>query len=50
MLSWLPQSLRLAQTLGRPTGRLAAGVVIVLLLNLALGLYPNPVLNLLGVR
>ena len=50
MLSWLPQSLRLAQTLGRPTGRLAAGVVIVLLLNLALGLYPNFVLNLLGVR
>ncbi len=49
MLSWLPQSLRLAQTLGRPTGRLAAGMVIVLLLNLALGLYPNLVLNLLGV-
>jgi hypothetical protein len=50
MLSWLPQSLRLAQTLGQPKGRLAAGVVIVLLLNLALGLYPNLVLNLLGVR
>jgi hypothetical protein len=50
MLSWLPQSLRLAQTLGRPTGRIAAGVVILLLLNLALGLYPNLVLNLLGVR
>ena len=50
MLSWLPQSLRLAQTLGRPTGRLAAGVVVLLLLNLALGLYPNPVLSLLGVR
>jgi formate hydrogenlyase subunit 3/multisubunit Na+/H+ antiporter MnhD subunit len=50
MLSWLPQSLRLAQTLGRPIGRVAAGVVILLLLNLALGLYPNPVLNLLGVR
>jgi len=50
MLSWLPQSLRLAQTLGRPNARLAAGVVIVLLLNLALGLYPNLVLNLLGVR
>jgi hypothetical protein len=50
MLSWLPQSLRLAQTLGRPTGRVAAGIVILLLLNLALGLYPNLVLNLLGVR
>jgi hypothetical protein len=50
MLSWLPQSLRLAQTLGRPTGRLAAGVALLLLLNLALGLYPNAVLNLLGAR
>ena len=50
MLSWLPQSLRLAQTLGRPTGRLAVGVVLILLLNLALGLYPNPILDLLGVR
>ncbi|MDQ6918257.1 MAG: hypothetical protein M3Z98_02740 [Candidatus Dormibacteraeota bacterium] len=50
MLSWLPQSLRLAQTLGPPTGRLAAGVIAVLLLNLALGIYPYPVLNLLGVR
>ncbi len=50
MLSWLPQSLRLAQTLGRPSGRLAAGVVLLLLLNLALGLYPDLVLSLLGVR
>jgi hypothetical protein len=50
MLSWLPPSLRLAQTLGRPDRRIAVGVVIVLLLNLALGLYPNLVLNLLGVR
>jgi len=50
MLSWLPLSLRLAQTLGRPTGRLAVGVVIVLLLNLLLGLYPNLVLNPIGVR
>jgi formate hydrogenlyase subunit 3/multisubunit Na+/H+ antiporter MnhD subunit len=50
MISWLPQSLRLAQTLGRPSGRLAAGVVFVLLLNLALGLYPNLVLDLLGIH
>jgi NADH:ubiquinone oxidoreductase subunit 2 (subunit N) len=50
MLSWLPQSLRLAQTLGRPSGRLAAGVVLVLLLNVALGIYPNAVLNLIGGR
>ena len=50
MLSWLPHSLRLAQTLGRPTGRLAAGVAVILLLNLALGLYPNVVLSLLENR
>lgn len=50
MLSWLPPSLRLAQTLGRPTGRLAFGVGVVTLLNLGLGLYPNLVLNVLGVR
>ena len=50
MLSWLPQSLRLAQTLGRPTGRLATGLAVVLLLNLALGLYPNLVLGLLENR
>jgi NADH:ubiquinone oxidoreductase subunit 2 (subunit N) len=50
MLSWLPPSLRLAQTLGRPTGRLAFGVGVVTALNLALGLYPKLVLNLVGVR
>jgi hypothetical protein len=50
MLSWLPPSLRLAQTLGRPTGRLAFGVGVVTILNLGLGLYPNLVLGVLGVR
>jgi Proton-conducting membrane transporter len=50
MLSWLPHSLRLAQTLGRPSGRLAFGVGVVTVLNLGLGLYPNLVLNVLGVR
>jgi NADH:ubiquinone oxidoreductase subunit 2 (subunit N) len=50
MLAWLPPSLRLAQTLGRPSGRLALGVALVMLINLALGLYPHPVLVLLGVR
>jgi hypothetical protein len=50
MLSWLPPSLRLAQTLGRPTGRLAFGVGVVTLINLGLGLYPNLVLNVLGVH
>lgn len=49
MLSWLPPSLRLAQSLGRPSGRLAFGVGVVTLLNLGLGLYPNLVLNALVV-
>jgi formate hydrogenlyase subunit 3/multisubunit Na+/H+ antiporter MnhD subunit len=50
MLGWLPQSIRLAQTLGTPTGRVRVGLVVVLLLNLALGLFPNAVLLLLGNR
>jgi hypothetical protein len=50
MLSWLPPALRLAQSLGRPSGRLAFGVGVVTLINLGLGLYPNLVLNVLGVR
>lgn len=50
MLSWLPPSIRLAQTLGRPTGRLAFGVGVVTLLNLGLGLYPSLVLSVLGVQ
>jgi hypothetical protein len=50
MLGWLPQSIRLAQTLGGTTGRERAGLALVLLINLALGLYPNAVLGLLGIR
>jgi len=50
MLGWLPQSIRLAQTLGTPTGRVRVGLIVVLLLNLALGLFPNAVLLLLGNR
>jgi len=50
MLGWLPQSIRLAQTLGSPAGRVRVGLAVVLVLNLALGLYPNAVLVLLGIR
>jgi len=50
MLGWLPQSIRLATTLGGVRGRVRAGVLLLLLLNLALGLYPNGVLALLGGR
>lgn len=48
MITWLPQSIRLAQTLGRPTRAVAAGIGLVLTANLVLGLYPNAVLGMLG--
>ncbi len=44
MLLWLPGSLRLGRSLGVPTGRRAVVVAIVLALNVALGLYPLPLL------
>lgn len=44
MLLWLPGSLRLGRSLGRPRGRQAFGVAIVLAVNLAAGLYPLPLL------
>jgi len=44
MLVWLPGSLRLGRTLGRPRGRHAVGVAIVLAVNVAVGLYPLPLL------
>jgi hypothetical protein len=49
MLFWLPPSLRLGRSLGLPRGRQAVGVGIVLAINLALGLYPQPVLSLAGL-
>jgi hypothetical protein len=49
MLFWLPPSLRLGRSLGLPRGRQAVGVGIVLVINLALGLYPQPVLSLAGL-
>ena len=50
MLGWLPQSIRLATTFGGVKGRVRAGILLLLALNLALGLYPNAVLVLLGAR
>lgn len=48
MLLWLPPSLRLGRSLGMPRGRQAVGVGIALALNVAIGLYPQPVLSLAG--
>lgn len=44
MLLWLPSSLRLGRSLGVPRGRHAVGVAAVLVLNVAVGLYPLPLL------
>jgi hypothetical protein len=49
MLLWLPASLRLGRTVGVPKGRQLLGIVIVLALSIALGLYPQPVLRLAGL-
>jgi hypothetical protein len=49
MLLWLPPSLRLGRSLGLPRGWQAVGVGIVLAINLALGLYPQPLLSLAGL-
>jgi NADH:ubiquinone oxidoreductase subunit 2 (subunit N) len=44
MLLWLPGSLRLGRSIRLPRGRQAVGVVLVLALNAAAGLYPLPLL------
>lgn len=49
MLLWLPASLRLGRSLGVPRGRQAAGVAAVLALNVAVGLFPLPLLALAGL-
>lgn len=46
MLLWLPSSLRLGRSVGLARGRRAAAVVLVLAVNVAVGLYPLPVLTL----
>jgi hypothetical protein len=48
MLLWLPGSLRLGRSMGMPRGRQAVGVGVVLAVNVALGLYPQPLLALAG--
>src|SRR5438094_100465 len=48
MLLWLPGSLRLGRSLGLPRGRRALGVALVLALNVAVGLYPLPLLQAAG--
>lgn len=49
MLLWLPASLRLGRSLGVPNRRQAAGVAIVLAINVAAGLYPLPLLAAAGL-
>ena len=49
LLLWLPSSLRLGRSLGLPKGRQLVGVGIALALNLAIGLYPQPILALAGL-
>lgn len=45
MLVWLPGSLRLGRSLGRPRPRQTLGVALILIVNLAAGLYPLPLLQ-----
>jgi len=49
MLLWLPSSLRLGRSLGRPHGRILIGIAVVLALNLLLGLYPALFLQAAGL-
>jgi hypothetical protein len=49
MLLWLPGSLRLGRSMGVPRGRQALGVAIVLAINVAVGLYPLPLLTVAGL-
>jgi formate hydrogenlyase subunit 3/multisubunit Na+/H+ antiporter MnhD subunit len=49
MLLWLPGSLRLGRSLGLPRRRAALCVVVVVVLNVAAGLYPLPLLSAAGL-
>lgn len=49
LLLWLPSSLRLGRSLGAPRGRQALGVGIALAINVAIGVYPQPILSLAGL-
>ncbi len=49
LLLWLAPSIRLGRSLGLPRGRQAWGVGIALAVNVAVGVYPQPVLSLAGL-
>jgi hypothetical protein len=49
MLLWLPASLRLGRSLGRPKRRQVVALVVVLAVNAAVGIYPLPLLSLAGL-
>lgn len=49
MLLWLPGSLRLGRSVGLPRGRQAAGIAIVIALNVLAGIYPLAVLTAAGL-
>ena len=49
LLLWLPSSLRLGKSLGLPRGRQAIGIAVALIINAAIGFYPQPVLSLAGL-
>ena len=48
LLLWVPSSLRLGRSLGRPKGPQLMGIVLVLAVNVALGIFPQPLLLLAG--
>lgn len=48
MLLWLPGSLRLGRSVGRPRPRQAVAIAIVIALNVIAGLYPQPLLAAAG--
>lgn len=49
MLLWLPGSLRLGRSVGLPRGRQAAGIAVVIGLNVLAGLFPLPILSAAGL-
>lgn len=49
LLLWLPPSLRLGRSMGLPRGRQALGAGVALALNVAIGLYAQPILSLAGI-
>ena len=49
MLLWLPSSLRLGRSLGRPHGRTLVGIGVVLIVSVIMGLYPALFLSAAGL-